>query len=372
MKKLNIAYSIYIILGFYPILFFIFLISGFIFFLIPGFIYIVPYIPGPFIPILFLVTPLIYILSGTILLKKFYDKKEIQEYYGTLIIITTVLNFIFLIYCFRTISVGSGYLLWFFLILSLMTIGMIITIIKMPSKKINKINKKKIIIITLLIVGIIILASILYSLGHHYEININRTYSNNAEKKAIQKAEELDLTTLLNTTRYGSGWGDEGTNNPPSGITANVWPNIIDKKMLQFYSNKIEKLRISFTSVHAYLNYKVKSELNSKIFILYNNISQKIIINNQTYSISFNNHFYYDSYSPCAIEINNRLEVISLNTIFVQINISNGYVVTQHFDYEETYGPLAGFGGGVEQVIILDQNYLPKVILSRNTGGWIS
>ncbi|UCE37958.1 MAG: hypothetical protein JSW00_01575 [Thermoplasmata archaeon] len=241
---------------------------------------------------------------------------------------------------------------------------------EMPTKINDELNRKKIIIIALLLVVIIVLGCLSYVFSHHYEINIKRKYSNDGEKEAIKITEELDLATILNTSRYQ--YDSRPIDSPSTEPTAYVWPRVFDKEALDFYKNKIEKLKNDpLISVRVNLNYKVEAKEYSEISITYYNHSYSVYINEDIYLIDISEDPSDVVFYKCAIFINNSLEIITINTTFAQMNLSNVYLIVQNFEYEETYGPLAAYGGRVKQTIVLDQNYLPKIILSRSSG-WIS
>lgn len=241
---------------------------------------------------------------------------------------------------------------------------------KLPTKREDKINKGKILIIAVILVIIILLTYFWYSINFYYEIDIERRYSNNAEKEAIQKAEDVDIASIFNISRYY--YEQKQTNSPSREPTANVWPNLADKEVLNFYQNKIDKLKNNFISVRATYEYIAEGKEYSDISIIYDNLTHRIIINDNPYIIDLAENPSSDLFQYCAIYYNNSLHVISTDTPSAHINLSNGYIVTQDFYYWEQYDYLAGFGGGAEQIIVLDQNYQLELLLLRTLGYGIS
>jgi hypothetical protein len=225
--------------------------------------------------------------------------------------------------------------------------------------------------IALLTIGII-LSSILLARtwvesSPEFDIIIYRNFSNIDGRTAIQRAEELDLATMLDTTRYRSN------NDPSTKPSAYVWPHIIDKEALDFYQNKINKLKNSNERVKVRFNYTAEVEQYSNLSVSYGNLMGRIQCNEQKDILGFSVFPSLDStHDHGAIAVNSSMKVITLDNSPVKVNMIRGYLITQEFYYSETYGPLAGYGGGVEQVIVLDQDYLPVLVLSRTTRGWIS
>ncbi len=241
----------------------------------------------------------------------------------------------------------------------------------MPIKKTSNLNKKIFVIVIILIAITIILIVVWVNKAHDndYKIEIHRIFSSSSEGEAIYEAEELDLAIILNVSRY---YNHRGTNDPPADITAYIWPILVDKETLNYYTNKIERLEEDHVSVRASFYYNAEGLEFSETSISYDNLSLICRINETVYQIDISEDPNYDTYSNCAIFINNSLEVITSETQSIQMNVSKGYIVKQVFDYSEVYGPLAGFGGGVEQIIVLAQDYSPLLVLSRPTSGWIS
>ena len=258
------------------------------------------------------------------------------------------------------------------IIIILIVFGIVYVFRKMPTRKENKFNKKKPLIISILILSIFSIIIFWYFGTHSYDINIERKYSTPEEEMAMHKAEELDLATILNKTRYNWGIEHAETNDPSTDPKDYVWPSLIDKEALDFYENKINKLKKNIEPVIADFNYRVEVKESFRISISYDNNSRQVILNAKEYSLEvFNSHDdKWDFHS--AIYLDDELTTISNSTQSVHLNLSNGYIITQDFNYEEIYGPLAGFGGGAKQTIVLDEQYSPVLILSKTKSSWIS
>jgi hypothetical protein len=242
----------------------------------------------------------------------------------------------------------------------------------MPTRKEDKLNNKKLVIISLLIFSILLIVIFWYVGTHSYDIDIKRIYSTSEEEMAMHKAEELDIATILNKTRYNWGIEHAETNDPSTDPKDYVWPSLIDKEALDFYENKINKLRNNFEPVIADLDYLVNAKESFSISISYDNNSQQIILNDKEYSIGFSDSHDDKMKYQSGFYLNDELTTISNSTQSVHLNLSNGYIITQDFDYEEYYGPLAAFGGGVKQTIVLDEQYSPLLILSKTKTSWES
>jgi hypothetical protein len=237
-------------------------------------------------------------------------------------------------------------------------------------------DKRFILSITLFIIAIISLSGLNDYISKNYvplyQINMKRSYSDENERIAIQKCEALDIASILEEPRYSGFHSETNKNDPSANPTAYIWPNLVDGITLNFYQNKIKSLKYNDIKVVAYLHYTVKCSSYSNNVIHYNNISRILRIDEGLYSIDLFDYFYYITRIQYAIYNNTELEIITTNTKSIQINLSNGYIVRQNFHYTEYYAALAAFGGGAEQIIILDSDYNPKLIISKKTGGWIS
>ena len=204
------------------------------------------------------------------------------------------------------------------------------------------------------------------------EINEKKIFNTTNEEQAIITGEDLDIPSILNITRY------EGTNTPSIKSTEYVWPNVIDIVALNFYKNKIENLSKDEISVGIYFNYIVKCETIDEIKISFSEDSHLFLINDIDYFFGRRGE---RDFQFGYISFDNKSELINWDKwcindqkpdYNVSFHLNQSFLIFQDFSYSEYYGPLAGFGGSINQVIILDNEYKVRVILLDAPGGWIS
>ena len=216
--------------------------------------------------------------------------------------------------------------------------------------------------LSLAIVGMVVLSYAWYVIP--FSVVIDRDCPTSAERAALERAEALDLASVLGISRYYY-WGL--TNETPAGPNAYVWPNLVDRKALEFYSQKICRARDSMLCFDASLKYSAVARLRQDLRIGYDASSHKAFINANDYNVNTasEGHARYNEYEYAAIAGAGGLERITTVTGPMNLSLDRSYVVAQSLEYSEMYGSLAGFAGGADQIIVLDDGYLPCLILIR-------
>ena len=178
-----------------------------------------------------------------------------------------------------------------------------------------------------------------------------RSYHSPEERLAIERAESLDLSSILCVGRYylwGSGW--EGTNVTPEEPTAYVWPIFVDGSSLAFFTSKFETLRHDRTMVRASFNYTAHCERRE-------NLSLRLPYGQDDGSLVQLVHIPYQ-----WIFFENRTGLPQLGD---GCALMHGYKIDQRFYYHEVYASEGAFFGDVEQTIVLDEEFHPRSIIVR-------
>jgi hypothetical protein len=233
------------------------------------------------------------------------------------------------------------------------------------SKLRNGYYKKWIAISLSLLIVIASLSVALYSLSHQYNIEIERDYSSDSERIAIQKAEELDIATILDVSRY------EHSDEPQPNPTSSFEPNIIDKTTLDHYNDRINNLKSSRAPIRVHFNYlaKAKTHYDFSIFIDYN--SHTIRIDDRS-NPTYLQDYYFSESTKYAYFNNSQVKLTTYDIQNIQIELSIGYSIVQDLDYEEYQGPMNQYGGGLKQIIIMDKEYEPIFIMLKSKMFWIT
>lgn len=191
-----------------------------------------------------------------------------------------------------------------------------------------------------------------------YDLTVEKSYNTSFELQAINASENLDIAEIFEIGRYSDR--GEYYSDPPKSKTAYVWPNIIDNISLTYYREKIERLNESKTKVISKYSYYAKCEHIMDYSI---GVHQMNILLNTT---------KLNDFSRCAIMIDENLTLVTEYSEDVSISNISGYYIEQFFRYEESYGTLAGFGGEVKQIIILNEEFQLITFISEYVGGWIA
>jgi|GEM_PF-4273264 len=204
-----------------------------------------------------------------------------------------------------------------------------------------------------------------------YEKVIERIYTSEDEKYAIEVAESLNYSEYFNLTPFFY-WGHEGYN-PPS-YHGYVWINIINRTTIDFYSEKIDVLKRERVKTRAHFHYRAEAkEFSNALFRYFNGTIQvevegeaEEIVKIYAAYISVGNFTYPDENATDSY----RWALWA--PIQVNLSLERAFLVTMDLSYGEYYAPLAAFGNSFSQVVILDDDFNPVAIFVERAGHWIS
>jgi len=215
------------------------------------------------------------------------------------------------------------------------------------------------IIIILIIISILAIAYIRFFVIYHgYHREINRNIDNIEEEKALEIVENYNYSEVFDIERFTDASMD--------------WANFIDLSIIDHYNSKYESLREQDAKHNVDFIYKAEVYKIQELILKYDFIP------------------VYEEYSLKIYDANERIvnirgEVLpniiaSFNeTTFTlqnkemdfKINFSNVYLVNLELDYSDQWGPLAGYGVQIYQVVVLDMNFQPLFIFI-DPEQWIS
>lgn len=169
-----------------------------------------------------------------------------------------------------------------------------------------------------------------YNETHQYKISIEKKYSSIDEKKAIDVIETTNTSNLLNIAFDKN------------------WPNVVDQKVVDYFSNEILNFKENNKRVDARLQYEIISKEENTISLEISKTANGVIVQinnneNKQFSSLFLNDYNEDTFSN--------------ETSFI-INVDGGYIIHQQIRYSiYFFNEEFEIGSSVEQVSILNSQY---------------
>jgi hypothetical protein len=215
--------------------------------------------------------------------------------------------------------------------------------------------------VTMIIVGVVIVILLLVLSSFEdarYTVQIERTFTTEQERRAIEIAESLDTTDLLDSPRYDR-WGNDPTNTPPDDLNIYVYPNVIDEEAIDYFKWRVDAQRNLVSDDRAEMEYTARaiSFTNLSMFIIVDEESGWYQLGTWDRTIGYHGD---DLYVTPSVKIDRDGNMK---------NIESGYLVFQRLDYSESYGPLAAYHGIVKQFTILDDDYSVLLICTETEMG---
>lgn len=218
-------------------------------------------------------------------------------------------------------------------------------------------SRRAIVILTVLII-IPVAFLFIDVLDNVYTIDIERKAGTDKEMEAIRAVEECDLESLTNASRFHR-WDDDVE--PPSNKPkAFVWARLVDEETLCYYRWKVNALKEDWEDVRVSMEYDAHCTRVEGLEV-------------NAYHLEGPDRDIYCVRSRNAT-IKHRgwagfLNLSGLSEMDGWYSIGTAYVVEQHFDYNEYYGPLHAFLSSVDQMAILDENHNLLAIVCIWRGG---
>lgn len=204
-----------------------------------------------------------------------------------------------------------------------------------------------------------------------YEKDVERVYTNEDERHAIEVAESLNYSEYFNLTPFYLHGG--GASQPPS-YFGYVWINFINRTTIDFYSKKIDVLRRERVKTNAHFQYRAEARGFSQALFRYFNGSIHVEVAGEDVEtlpiyaayISVGNFTYPDE-NHSDTKMRERWAPVQVN-----LSLERAFLVKMYISYREHYAPLAAFGNSFSQIVILDGEFNPRGIFIQWAPHWIS
>ena len=203
-----------------------------------------------------------------------------------------------------------------------------------------------------------------------YERTIVRNTRDVEEANALTIAENSNYTEIFNLQRFTT-WNHNET-------WAYTWANFIDTQVIEYYDDRFENLkgRIIGKPEGIRLHYEANVYTWDQIRVVYvpapegaNIYDDAIQILSLNGSVLFENAQYTGPRWGMKFACRNDSEYQRVTAEEISFSLSKSYVIEMTLDYDEIWGPLAGFFVGVYQIIIVDQDFLPFLFCVQSSQG---
>lgn len=212
----------------------------------------------------------------------------------------------------------------------------------------------------LLLIALVIIVSISISyfslplLSGTYKKAIVRNTDNVEETNALTIAENINYSDIFNLPRFTPG--------------EYTWANFIDTNVIEYYDYRFENLKGKPERVE--FNYVANVFTWSQIRVVYvpapegetNLDADAIQVLSINGSVLFENAQYTGARWGMLFAYRNDSEYKRIKAEGINFSLSKSYVIEMKLVYDETWGPLAGFGCQMYQIIILDQDFVPFLL----------
>jgi len=198
---------------------------------------------------------------------------------------------------------------------------------------------------------------------HKYERAIARNFDTQEEEKALSAAESINYSAISSLERF-DGSSDSEAYLHSGTYLAYTGANFIDTEVINYYQTRYDNLQGKEDPKYPKgieLNYEANVTKFSE-FRIYNSPAPEgvtwhnttIVMSASNGSVSFNSgnmQFFYRNQSD-----------YQLTEWEYDFNFSDCYVVEMKMVYSEYYAPVAAFWSNVNQIVVLDHNFVPVLI----------
>ena len=203
-----------------------------------------------------------------------------------------------------------------------------------------------------------------------YERTIVRNTSNIEEANALTIAENSNYTEIFNLQRFTT-WNHDET-------WAYTWANFIDTQVIKYYDDRFENLKGRIIGKPEGIKFRYEANVFTwdqirVVYVpppegasIYDDAIQVLSLNG---SVLFGNAQYTGPRWGMKFAYWNDSECQRITAEEIDFSLSKSYVIEMTLNYDEVWGPLAGFLVGVYQIIIVDQDFSPFLFCVQSSQG---
>jgi hypothetical protein len=237
-------------------------------------------------------------------------------------------------------------------------------------------KKKQFIIVPIIIIFLIIIVLLSGYFDNsgskigYYEINFSRDYITTNERIAIEKAEQINYSSVLFIPRFD----ENGTY--PNFIDFEVIDDFFDVEIINRYGDSFH-ISIINEEVKVYYEYLARAryypELKISVEKIFPSYELGLSLNGKNYTEIINEDNYFDIKKETTI-IAYKSKIVPLIVIdskydyyYKEFNLSleysDVYLIEMILEFNVHWAPLAGVDGYTSQLVVLNKNYDFEMII---------
>jgi hypothetical protein len=181
-----------------------------------------------------------------------------------------------------------------------------------------------------------------------YERTIARSPNTIEETNALAIAEDFNYTSIFGLQGF--------TTRDHNDTWAYTWANFIDTQVIDYYNYRFEALKGRVLAKPEGIRYHYQANVSTwdQVHVVYDDAIQVLSRNG---SVLWQNSHYVTSLMKFAYRNASGYQRIAAEEI--NFSLSKSYVVEMTLEYDEMWGPLAGFVVGNYQIVVVDQDFAP-------------
>jgi len=227
-------------------------------------------------------------------------------------------------------------------------------------------SKKRLLILVVCMVAIVATSLVIWNwhslqIPLKYEKNISRNIDNQEEQTALSTTESINYSIILSKERFINS-ADPDVYLHPSTDLAYTHANFIDTEVIDYYETRYDNMQGKGDPKQIELTYEANVTKRSEFRIFNSPAPEGVTWHNTTIFISAPDgalvrkdsahmQFFYRNQSS--------YRMIEWEYDF---NFSDCYIVEMKFVYSEIYAPLAAFFVDIEQIVVLDREFVPVLV----------
>ena len=227
-------------------------------------------------------------------------------------------------------------------------------------------HKKALLIIAVCAVAVIVMSLFVWiqfhpEIPHKYEKSIVRNFVNQDEETALSAAESINYSAIVSLERF-DGSSDPETYLHPGTYLAYTSANFIDSEVIDYYETRYDNMQGKGDLGRIESTYEANVTKRSDFRIFRSPAPQGVAWHNTTIVVS----------APDGSLI--RKDTTNLKIFYrcqsgyqmaeweYDFNFSDCYVIEMKLAYSETYAPVAAFFVNIEQIVVLDRDFVPVLV----------
>jgi hypothetical protein len=228
------------------------------------------------------------------------------------------------------------------------------------------VHKKALLIIAVCAVAVIVMSLFVWiqfhpEISNKYKKSIVRNFDNQDEETALSAAESINYSAIVSLERF-DGSSDPESYLHPGTYLAYTSANFIDSEVIDYYETRYNNMQGKRDPKRIELTYEANVTKRSDFRIFRSPAPQGVTWRNTTIVVSAP-----DGSLICKDSTN--LKIFYRNQSGYQMtereydfNFSDCHVIELKLAYSETYAPVAAFFVDIEQIVVLDRDFVPVLV----------